>query len=75
MEQQQQQQTYQQQQQYQNGYAQGSHFPHDSAMSVGSSKEDDAERIRELEDEVRMLAERASAACKSSYTAIRCNQY
>lgn len=41
------------------------HVPHDSAMSVGSSKEEDVERIRELEDEVRSLAEKANTACMS----------
>lgn len=40
------------------------HIPHDSALSVGSSKaEEDAARIRDLEDEVRTLAERANTAC------------
>lgn len=39
-------------------------MPHDSALSVGSSKADeDAARIRDLEGEVRVLAERANSAC------------
>ncbi|KAK3703435.1 hypothetical protein LTR37_014425 [Vermiconidia calcicola] len=39
------------------------HVPHDSALSVGSSKqEEDAARIRELESEVSDLAEKANAA-------------
>ena len=38
------------------------HAPHDSALSVGSSR-DDAIRIRDLEDEVRILAEKANSAC------------
>lgn len=43
------------------------HIPHDSALSVGSSKADeDAARIRDLEDEVRILAERANSACESA---------
>lgn len=71
MEQQQQQ---QQQQNAQFHHPQGSHGPHDSALSVGSSKGDDAERIRELEEEVRALAERASAACTSPLsTHLRCS--
>lgn len=42
------------------------HVPHDSALSVGSSKaEEDAAKIRDLEDEVRVLAERANTACMS----------
>lgn len=41
------------------------HVPHDSALSVGSSKvEEDATKIRDLEDEVRVLAEKANSACK-----------
>lgn len=50
----------------QNGLAhnsQAGHAPHDSALSVGSSKEEDVARIRDLEDEVRVLAERANLAC------------
>lgn len=40
------------------------HIPHDSALSVGSSKADeDAAKIRDLEDEVRVLAEKANTAC------------
>ena len=40
------------------------HVPHDSALSVGSSKaEEDAAKIRDLEDEVRVLAEKANTAC------------
>ena len=40
------------------------HIPHDSALSVGSSKaEEDASKIRDLEDEVKILAERANTAC------------
>lgn len=40
------------------------HVPHDSALSVGSSKaEEDAAKIRDLEDEVRILAEKANSAC------------
>lgn len=38
------------------------HQPHDS-LSVCSSKEDDLAKIRELEDEVRVLADKANAAC------------
>jgi hypothetical protein len=44
-----------------------SHMPHDSALSVGSSKADeDAAKIRDLEDEVRHLAEKANTACEFS---------
>ena len=39
------------------------HAYHDSALSVGSSKQEDTARIRDLEDEVRILAEKANAAC------------
>ena len=40
------------------------HAPHDSGLSVGSStKEEDVARIRELEEEVRYLADRANQAC------------
>ena len=39
------------------------HVPHDSALSVGSSKGEDVARIRYLEDEVSVLAEKANAAC------------
>ena len=39
------------------------HVPHDSALSVESPKVKDAGRIKDLEDEVRTLAERANAAC------------
>lgn len=51
----------------QNGVVTGSHaihVPHDSALSVGSSKGEDTAKIRDLEDEVRVLAEKANAACK-----------
>ena len=54
----------------QHGLANGSHaahVPHDSALSVGSSKEEDAARIRDLEDEVRVLAEKANGACMLSH--------
>ena len=37
------------------------HAAHDSALSVGSA--DDSAKIRELESEVRFLAEKATAAC------------
>ena len=51
----------------QNGQPSGSHgfahVPHDSALSVGSSKEEDAAKIRELEEEVMTLAEKANSAC------------
>lgn len=42
------------------------HAPHDSGtsgISVGSSKEAEVERINELEDEVKLLAEKANTAC------------
>lgn len=39
----------------------GSHVPHDSALSVGSS--DEAVKVRELESEVKILAEKATNAC------------
>lgn len=46
-----------------NGLA-NQHVPHDSAtISVGSSREEDLERIKELEDEVKELAEKTNAAC------------
>ena len=35
---------------------------HDSALSVGSSKED-AAKIKSLEEEVTVLADKANAAC------------
>ena len=48
------------------------HMPHDSALSVGSSKADeDAAKIRDLEDEVRVLAERANTACTFSPTRVK----
>lgn len=41
------------------------HMSHDSALSVGSSKADeDAAKIRDLEDEVKHLAEKANTACE-----------
>ena len=46
--------------------SQASHAPHDSGttgMSVESSKEEDVERINELEDQVKELAEKANTAC------------
>ena len=59
----------------QNGLASSSsryaHVPHDSELSVGSSKaEEDAAKIRDLEDEVRVLAERANTACTFSSTRV-----
>lgn len=45
---------------------QKSHGPHDSnatGMSIGSSKEEDVERINELEEQVKELAEKANTAC------------
>lgn len=40
------------------------HAPHDSGLSVASStKEEDVARIRDLEEEVRYLADRANQAC------------
>lgn len=48
------------------------HVPHDSALSVGSSKaEADAAKIRDLEDEVKVLAERANTACE--YRRVQCS--
>jgi hypothetical protein len=48
-----------------NGWNAITHTPHDSALSVGSSKaEEDASKIRDLEDEVRILAEKANSACE-----------
>ena len=41
----------------------GTHAPHDSAMSVEAP--DDALRIKQLESEVKDLAERANNACMS----------
>ena len=44
----------------------GSHAPHDSnatGVSIGSSKEEDVERINELEEQVKELAEKANTAC------------
>jgi hypothetical protein len=51
------------------------HVPHDSALSVGSSKaEEDATRIRDLEDEVKILAEKANSACEcQALTSVRCS--
>lgn len=52
-----------------NGVAKGSqatHASHDSTLSAGSSKaEEDATKIKDLEDEVKELAEKANAACMS----------
>lgn len=39
------------------------HIPQDSVMSIASSKDEDVDRIRELEEEVRLLAEKANTAC------------
>lgn len=40
------------------------HAPHDSGLSVASStKEEDVARIKDLEEEVRYLADRANQAC------------
>ena len=51
----------------QNGQPSGSHgfthVPHDSALSVGSSKEEDAAKIKQLEEEVMILAEKANLTC------------
>lgn len=41
-----------------------SHIPHDSALSVGSSNAEDAAKLRDLEDEVKVLAEKANVACR-----------
>lgn len=46
------------------GSAPMGHAPHDSGLSVASStKEEDVARIRDLEEEVRQLADRANQAC------------
>ena len=47
--------------------AENGHVPHDSGLSVGSSREEDAAKIKDLEEEVRVLAERANAACRRCY--------
>ena len=45
------------------------HAPHDSGLSVASStKEEDVARIRDLEEEVRYLADRANVACEYTHT-------
>ena len=46
------------------GVHNGTHAPHDSAMSV--EPPDDAVRIKQLEAEVKDLAERANNACTST---------
>ena len=43
------------------GEVNGAHVPHDSALSVGSAGE--TMKVRELEDEVRELADKANGAC------------
>lgn len=45
----------------QHGYSNGQHAAHDSALSVGAT--DDALRIKDLENEVRFLAEKTTSAC------------
>lgn len=46
------------------GSAPMGHTPHDSGLSVSSStKEEDVARIKDLEEEVRYLADRANQAC------------
>ena len=40
----------------------GQHAAHDSALSVGST-DDGASKVRELEQEVQYLAEKANSAC------------
>ena len=47
------------------------HIPHDSALSVGSSTIEDAAKIRDLEDEVRQLAEKANVACEQDHIDVR----
>jgi len=42
-----------------NGAAMG-HAPHDSGLSVGSSREEDVTKIKELEEEVRRLVDRTN---------------
>ena len=41
------------------------HIPHDSALSIGSTstKAEDEAKIQDLEEEVRLLAEKANTAC------------
>lgn len=46
----------------QDGPAMGTHVPHDSGLSMGSAA-GDAVKVRELEDEVKYLAEKANNAC------------
>ena len=43
------------------GETNGAHIPHDSGLSVGSMG--DAAKVRQLEEEVRELADRANGAC------------
>lgn len=43
------------------GETNGTHIPHDSGLSVGSMG--DAAKVRQLEEEVRELADRANGAC------------
>ena len=45
------------------GETNGAHIPHDSGLSVGSMG--DAAKVRQLEEEVRELADRANGACTS----------
>lgn len=40
------------------------HTPHDSALDVGALREKDVARIRDLEEEVKRLTDRANADCK-----------
>ena len=42
---------------------QAGHAPHDSALSVSSSKDEDAAKIRDLEEKVTILADKANNAC------------
>lgn len=44
------------------------HAAHDSALSLGSSSDAGSNKVRELEDEVRYLAEKTNSACKPSFS-------
>jgi hypothetical protein len=41
----------------------GMHAAHDSALSVGTTNGDEASKVRELEEEVQSLADKANNAC------------